>query len=350
MVSVFMHSNPWREHMNPERKQYGVAIVACGARGRAHAAAWSTLKNVSIKAVTDIDEERARQLAEEHGAETAEEYRTAIDRDDVDIVSVCTPAGAHADPAVFAAEHGKHILCEKPMALTLADGTRMMDAAGSNNVKLSFSFQNQFSEATEKLRQLMDDAEIGRPVMARVVSGAEIRPKLAMHSRSGNNGPVSDSAPHIFTLWRYIFRSEPVRVQAGGMTIAKDSDALKGIDDIALDTATLIVTFASGDIGVQSVTWGLPRGTRSPRYQDIVGPAGLILPSANALTILKGEEQTVLENLPRGGDPAQAAAFLTCIEEDTEPRNTGRDAFIALQTSLAALESIETGEAVPIEV
>ena len=194
------------------QKQYGVAIVACGSRGKAHAAAWATLENVSIRVVTDVDEERAKQLAGEHGAETTEKYRTAIDRDDVHIVSVCTPAGAHADPTVFAAEHGKHILCEKPMALTLADGTRMMDAADRNGVKLSFS------------------------------------------------------------------------------------------------------------------------------------------PSGNSLTIRKGEEQTVLEDLPRGGDPAQAAAFLACIEEDTEPRNTGRDAFIALQTSLAALESVETGEAVPIDV
>ena len=336
--------------MNAEKKQYGVAIIACGARGKAHAAVWSTLEDVAIKAVTDVDEERGKQLAREYDAEVVEDYRAAIDREDVDIVSVCTPACAHADPTVFAAERGKHVLCEKPMALTLADGTRMMDAAGRNNVKLSFSFQNQFSEVTEKLRQIMDDAEIGRPVMARVVSGAEIRPKLAMHSRTGNNGPISDSAPHTFTLWRYIFRSEPVRVQAGGMTIAKDSDILKEIEDIALDTATLIVTFASGDIGVDSVTWGLPRGTKPTRYQDMVGPKGMIKPAANSLILMKGAEQTVLESLPRGGDPAQVAAFLTCIEEDIEPRNTGRDAFIALQMSLAALESIETGRAVPIEV
>ena len=130
----------------------------------------------------------------------------------------------------------------------------------------------------------------------------------------------------------------------------KDSDILKEIEDIALDTATLIVTFASGDIGVDSVTWGLPRGTKPTRYQDMVGPKGMIKPAANSLILMKGAEQTVLENLPRGGDPAQVAAFLKCIEEDIEPRNTGRDAFIALQMSLAALESIETGRAVPIEV
>ncbi|MEW6359214.1 MAG: Gfo/Idh/MocA family oxidoreductase [Planctomycetota bacterium] len=332
------------------RKEYGVAIIACGARGKAHAAAWAKLDHVSIKAVTDPDRERAELLGKEYGADVAKDYKTAIDRDDVHIISVCTPACYHAEPTVFAADRGKHVLCEKPMALTITDGARMIDAVERNKVKLSFSFQAQYNEITEKLREMMDNGEIGRPVMARMLSAAEIRPKLAMHSRTGNNGPVNDICPHTFTLWRYIFRSEPVLVQAAGMSIARDSEVLKGIKDIAVDTATLIVTFASGDIGVYSITWGLPRGTKPSSYQDIIGPKGMLKPGGRTLTIIKGGEEAVLKDLAMGGEEAQAAAFLKCIEEDTEPRNTGRDALIALETSLAALESIETGKAVHIEV
>jgi len=331
-------------------KTYGVAIIACGARGKAHAAAWSKLDNVAIRAVTDTDGERAEALAKEHGAEAVKDYVGAIDRDDVQIVSVCTPACFHAEPTVFAADRGKHVLCEKPMALTVTDGTRMLDAVQRNGVKLSFSFQAQFNEITEKLREIMDNGEIGRPVMARHLSAAEIRPKLAMHSQTGNNGPVNDICPHTFTLWRYIFRSEPVRIQAGGLTIAQDSPVLESVKDKAVDTATLIVTFASGDIGVYSITWGLPRGTKSSSYQDVVGPKGVLRPAGGSLTIVKGEEETVLSDLKRGGDTDQVAAFLKAIEEDAEPRNTGRDALISLEMSLAALKSIETGQAVRISV
>ncbi|NOZ19922.1 MAG: Gfo/Idh/MocA family oxidoreductase [Planctomycetes bacterium] len=336
--------------MSANKKEYGIAIIACGARGKAHAAAWAKLDKVSINAVADPDAERAQALAKEHGAEVAEDYKAAIDRSDVDIVSVCTPASFHAEPTIFAADRGKHILCEKPMAVTITDGARMLDAVAQNKVKLSFSFQSQYNEITEKLREIMDKGEIGRPVMARMLSAAEIRPKLAMHSKTGNNGPVNDICPHTFTLWRTIFRSEPVRVQAAGMSIAKDAEELKDIKDIAIDTATLLVTFASGDIGVYSITWGLPRGTKPSSYQDIVGPKGMLKPAGRTLTIIKGGEETVLKDLAMGGNDAQAAAFLKCIEEDTDPQNSGRDAMIALETSLAALESVETGRAVRIEV
>ena len=99
--------------MSTSKKQYGVAVIACGARGKAHSGAWSRLDNVAITAVTDPDEERANELAQQHNAEIASDYREAIDRDDVDIVSVCTPACLHADPTVFAAEAGKRITLEK---------------------------------------------------------------------------------------------------------------------------------------------------------------------------------------------------------------------------------------------
>ena len=335
--------------MTGSTRQVGVAVIGCGARGTTHAQSWAKLGDVSIRAVRDLIPERAETLARRHGAEVSDDYRNAIDRPDVDIVSVCTPTDFHPEAMVFAAECGKHVLCEKPMALSLTEGRRMMDAAERNKVKLTFSFQNQYSEATEKLRDLMDTGDIGRPVMARQVSCAEIRAKLAMHDRRGNNGPVVDSACHTYTLWRYIFRSEPVRVQAGGLTIAAESDVLAGIEQVAVDTATLIITFASGDIGVFSTTWGLPRGTKSSSSSDILGPGGMIMPSQRSLRVVKGADEVELGGLVRGGDDAQVAAFLDCIRRDTQPRNTARDAYVALQVSLAALESIETGQAVSIE-
>lgn len=337
--------------MNAEKRRRGVAIIACGARGQAHAGSWAKLDGAAIKVVTDSDRARAEDLAKKYGAQIADDYREAIDRDDVEIVSVCTPACFHAEPTVFAADHGKHVLCEKPMALNITDAERMIDAARRNRTKLSFSFQMQYCGVTQKLREIMDAGEIGRPVMARVVASAEIRPKLAMHSRTGNNGPVNDICCHTFTLWRHIFRSEPVRVQAAGMSIAKDAEVLRGIKDIAIDTATILVTFASGDVGVYSISWGLPRGSKWVTYQDILGPKGMIKPGNDTLTFIKGAEETVVKNLtPTAGDDAQAAAFLQCVEQDTEPRNGPRDALIALEMSLAALESIETGQTVNVDV
>jgi len=335
--------------MDSTGKSYGVAIIGCGARGTAHANAWSRLDDVDIRVVRDIDAERAETLARAHGAEVAGSHEEAVARGDIDIVSVCTPAFFHPEHMICAADHSKHVLCEKPMALSLTEADAMIAAAEKSEGKLTFSFQNQYSEVTETLRTLMDAGEIGRPVMTRIISMAEIRPKLAMHSKTGNNGPIVDAACHYFTLWRYIFRSEPVRVQAGGLTIAKDAEELHSVPDLAIDTATVIVTFASGDIGVLSTTWGLPRGTKSGSQQEILGPNGVLRPGADRVSVIKGAEETLISSLSRGGDNAQEAAFLDCIKTDSSPKNTARDAYIALQVSLAAIESMETGQAVPLD-
>ena len=270
----------------------------------------------------------------------------AIARDDVHIVSVCTPAAFHAEYVVAAAERGKHALCEKPIALTLGDADRMIAAARENDIVLSYSFQGQFREATHRVRELIASDEIGRPIMARSISGAEIRPKTAMHDRlRGNGGPIVDSFCHTVTAWRCWFQSEPVRVRASGMTLAKRAEELASIEALAIDTATVIVDFASGDVGMHSTSWGLPKGVRTGGVSDLIGPKGVMTPGRDSIRVVKeGGEETVIDGLARDEDPSQVRHFAACVRGEAEPVNTGEDARIALNVSLAALESIETAE------
>jgi len=334
--------------MSAGESTLGVAVVAAGARGRAHAKAWHALPDTTVRVVADTDEDRARQLADELGAEWSGTPREVVVREDVDIVSVCTPAAFHAEYVCLAAEHGKHVLCEKPIALTLEDADRMISATRENNVVLSFSFQTRFSEATDRIRDLIQSGEVGRPIMVRMVSGAEIRPKIAMHDKlHGNNGPIVDVLCHSVNNWRYWFDSEPVRVRASGMILAKDAEELKSIEALAIDTGTVIVDFASGDVGSFSVSWGLPKGVKTGGMNDMLGPKGVIIPGHNQVKVIKrGGEETVIDGLARNMDLEQARYFVACVRGEKQPINTGEDAKITLRVSLAALESIETGKAV----
>ena len=334
--------------MSTDDSTLGIAVIAAGARGQAHAKAWSSLPDAQVRAVADVDDARAREFADAYGAEPVANAHDAIARDDVHIVSVCTPAAFHAEYVVAAAEHGKHVLCEKPIALTLEDAARMIAAARDNGIVLSYSFQGQFREATHRVRELIASDEIGRPIMARSVSGAEIRPKIAMHDRlRGNGGPIVDSFCHTTTAWRYWFQSEPVRVRASGMTFAEGAEELADIEALAIDTATVIVDFASGDVGTHTTSWGLPKGVRTGGIADMIGPKGVMTPGRDTIRIVKqGGEETVIDGLARDEDPSQVRHFVACVREEAEPVNTGEDAKIALSVSLAALESTETGEAV----
>ena len=334
--------------MSTDDSTLGIAVIAAGARGQAHAKAWSSLPDAQVRAVADVDEARAREFAEAHGAEVVADAQDAIARDDVHIVSVCTPAAFHAEYVVAAAERGKHVLCEKPIALTLDDADRMIAAARDNGIVLSYSFQGQFREATHRVRELIASDEIGRPIMARSVSGAEIRPKIAMHDRRlGNGGPLVDSFCHTITAWRCWFQSEPVRVRASGMTFAKGAEELASIEALAIDTATVIVDFASDDVGTHTTSWGLPKGARTGGVNDLIGPRGVMTPGRDSVKIVKqGGEETVIDGLARDEDLNQVRHFVACVRGEAEPINTGEDARVALSVSLAALESIESGEAV----
>ena len=262
---------------------------------------------------------------------------------------MCTPAAYHAESITEAARLGKHILSEKPISLTLTDADRIAAAVAEANVKVTFSFQRQHSPATRKLHDLIQSGETGRPVMWRNCSGAEIRPKLAMHDRNGNNGPFVDGACHFFTLWRNVLESEPVRVQAAGFVMARDAEELRTIPDPAVDTGSIVVTFESGDVGLFSTTWGLPKGVRAGAVNDILGPQGLIVPGdAKIRVVRKGGEEEVIEVPAVDRDLEQVRHLVDCIEQNKEPINGPRDARIALQVSLAALESMETGRTVEV--
>ena len=335
--------------MSATEPKLGVAIVAAGARGKAHADAWAALPDTEVRVVADVDDARARELAEAHTAEWTGDGLAAATRDDVDIVSVCTPAAYHATYVVPAAQAGKHVLCEKPMALSLDDADQMIAAARDNEVVLSFSFQGQFRESTAKVRELVAAGEIGRPIMIRQVHGAEIRPKLAMHDRlHGNNGPFVDTFCHSLTAWRTWLQSEPVCVKASGMTLARDAEELRGIAELAVDTGAALVEFASCDVGEFSASWGLPKGVRAGGLTQMLGPKGTMVPGRGSISITKrGGEETTVPNLATGNENIdQAKHFVACVRRECEPVNTGADARIALQVSLAALESMATGQTV----
>jgi predicted dehydrogenase len=120
------------------RDVIGVAIIgATGMAGAGHLAGYRAVPDVQVRAIWDLNAERARALAQEHGIpQVAEEMEAAWDRPDVDIVSICTPDHLHADQAIAALVAGKHVMCEKPMCTTVEDARRMVEAVRRSGKQL----------------------------------------------------------------------------------------------------------------------------------------------------------------------------------------------------------------------
>ena len=104
----------------------------------------------------------------------------------VDVVSVCICTALHAQVSIFAAEHGKHVLSEKPIALTVADAEAMIAAARHNNVKLAVGLMRRYSPVLPALRDWLAADASGHPALYYAVDAREIRPKREMHDANGN--------------------------------------------------------------------------------------------------------------------------------------------------------------------
>jgi predicted dehydrogenase len=341
--------------------------------GRTHAESWALVPEARIVAVVDLLEDRARRLADLFGLErTYSDYRQAIDLPEVDVVSVCIPTYLHSDAAIYAAERGKQVLSEKPIALHVEQAEAMIAVAEKNQVRLGVGFMRRHSPVIDDLRDYLAAGKLGRPVMASAADIRQIRPKIEMHDAYANGGPVIDMVVHQIDEWAYIFDSEPVSVFSQGFKLAAGRPELESrVKELAHDTATVVVQYGSGDVGTFIVSWGLPYGVNPPALpEQIYGPKGLaevtfgqeqqhfwVLqpagqhapadPDPEEQRITVGENQwlvvSVCEENPYH---RQIANFARCLLQDEPLPVSGADGLRALKTARAALESIKSGKVV----
>jgi len=153
----------------PDRKT-GIVLAGCGGIGRSHAAAVAALPEARIVAAVDIDEGRARAFADRFGAETfATDLAAVLDRDDVDAVIVTTANNLHAPLTIQALDAGKHVMVQKPMALTLAEADAMIAAADRAGKQLMVSFFEFFHPAFKRAKELVDAGTIGEVFLYKAI-------------------------------------------------------------------------------------------------------------------------------------------------------------------------------------
>ena len=137
-------------------------LIGCGRIAPHHVRAIQNLSDTKLQAVADNVEERAYRFADDYDAEPHVDYHDLLRRDDVDVVNICTPSGLHAEMAIAAAQAGKHVIVEKPMALSLADADAMIAAARDNHVHLGVIFQNRYNPPIRDLYEAVQAGKLGR--------------------------------------------------------------------------------------------------------------------------------------------------------------------------------------------
>jgi inositol 2-dehydrogenase len=324
-------------------RKLGIGVLGVGAMGKRHAENIRRLvPEARLIAVADVAADQARQVAAEleieHGFATFEDM---LERKDIDCVVIATPDKFHAQAIRTAAAAGKQILCEKPLALSIADAHAALEAVAKAGVHLQIGFMRRYDPGYAAAMKRIEAGEIGEPVVFKSIGRDKDAPPISSYQSRLNGMLFYNNTIHDFDLARWLMRDEVKEVQAYATVAIRPEVAEFG--DIVAGVVNL--KYRRGAIGniesyVQSV-YGYDVRT------EIAGSKGSILVGSlqqSSVTFLtsEGGTQTLADHfLTRFEDAyvAEVQDFVQSILHDRAPRVSGEDGLRALEIAAAAEKS-----------
>lgn len=299
-----------------------VGVVGAGTIGHTHLNAYREAGAATV-AVTDVDPAAAEAAAAEFGLTSYPDAATMFSEVDLDAVSICTPPVSHAEVAVQALRAGIPVLCEKPMALTVAECDAMITAAEQSGTLLTVGHCHRFQPQIETMKSLIETGRIGTVLTFRNrFSGPLDRVEARWFSRPdiAGGGVLMDTSVHSIDIFRYLV-GEIDRVVAVTATTATDRGPALEVED----SAVLGVRSVGGVLGVIEASW---RTVPGEALVSVSGTEGrLDLDYSTPTLSLVGPDRSVQKiDVPPGNRFAlQARSFLDCIANGTQHRVTASD-------------------------
>lgn len=336
-------------------------IIGCGNIGKTHALSLAEIPEAGFVACCDGDRSRAQAMADQYGVPLVyDDANEMLTSGTVDAVLICTPHPSHAPLVVAAAEAGVHVLCEKPLTISIAEADRMVAAADKAGIKFGGIFQRRFWPGAQRIRKAIDDGKLGKLTLGEC-SVRIWRPReyFAADPWRGKwategGGALMNQAVHAIDHFQW-FMGPAVEV-VGRYATLKHGDYI----DVE-DTAVATVVFANGALGtIQAATTFNPNfgfrvavhgdsGATVSVWEKLEGQQGV-----NDVWTIAGEEEQraswELEDENQPGFPRfhtlQIQDFLQAVLEDREPAVTGAESRKSLEIILAIYESSRTGQPV----
>lgn len=314
-----------------------------------HAAAYADclrrLPNVDFAGIADEDPERGREAASRYGVDFYPDYGALLAAD-LDGVVITSENVKHLPLTRQAAEAGVHVLCEKPIATTMADGREMIRACGDAGVKLMIAFPCRYSPAVQAVKRALDQRQLGDIYGLKATNRGQMPGGWFTDRELAGGGAVIDHTVHVMDLVGWFWRSPVKRVYA---EIGYDLLWDEGVDDSGLISFRL----QNGTFGTLDASWSRPEvyPTWGDVTMEIVGSLGWLQLNMTAQEV--GLYSDVLDGIswaPWGSDINLALIrdFADTIAEDRSPSITGEDGLQALEVALAAYRAAETGAAIDL--
>jgi len=332
-----------------------VGIIGAGNIARNHVEGYRAA-GVEVVAIADTQPDTLARRAREWGvSEAFADHRQLLAQPGLDAVSICTPNAAHRDATLAAAAAGVHVLCEKPVSLSLAEADEMIDACARAGVVLAVDHHLRSNPAVVRARTMIADGVIGRLTFIRLrqahdwAGAAEVPMGFRTPAMAGG-GTLLDNGCHLFDLARHL---------AGPVAEVYGRTATLGFDIEVEDTAQVSLRFASGALGQVETAW-----TSTGWDQSFV-----VNGTHGSLEYTERDTRPVLRHLHRGpgerefaatrvtawehagaNDHTRAvAAFVAAVRDEQPVACTGEDGREAVRLALASYQSATLGQPVAIE-
>jgi predicted dehydrogenase len=293
--------------------------------------------DLELAAIFDADLERLASAVSQYGGAAYSDSAELLERSEIDAVIVMAETSLHAELVVAAAEAGKHVLCEKPIATSRADAVRMVEACRQYGVTFGTIFPMRYNAALTSAKASIQSGAIGNPAAVSGTNNGQMPPGWFQDPVLAGGGAVMDHVVHLADLYRWMFLTEIVEVFAEIDTRFTPGLA---VDDVGL----LMLRFANGMTASIDCSWNRPPEwpTWGGLTVEVVGSGGVISVDAfSEQTRLASSQTGRLTYVPWGDDPdlQLLRGFVAAVREGDPPPISGFDGLRALDVALCAYES-----------
>lgn len=341
------------------KDKFGYGIVGCGVIAPWHARAVKNLPNADLVAVCDIELPKAEKIREDFEAQHVyADYNELLARDDIDVISICTPSGHHHEVAIAAAKAGKQVLSEKSLDVTHEHMDAMIKACRDADVKLACIFQRRTSKLWQLVKTAVDEQRLGKLVLGsaylKYFRSQEYYDSAGWRGTWSldGGGALMNQGVHLIDLFRWIMG--PVD------TIFAFADHLARNIEVE-DTCVASIKFESGAFGTMEGTTSVTPGLN--HRMELHGENGTIridgenivswdVPGENKDEVAAqlsdniGDAASDPAAIAGDGHQMQIADLLAAINEGREPMVNGEEARKAVEFILAVYKSAQTGQPV----
>jgi 1,5-anhydro-D-fructose reductase (1,5-anhydro-D-mannitol-forming) len=297
-----------------------------------------------LRGVVSRDQGRAEAFAGRHGAARAlTSFDELLADPGVDAVYIATPNALHADEVVAAARAGKHVMCDKPLALSVADARRAVAACEQAGVRVGITFQTRFHDNFGRFREVVQDGSLGeiRVVQVEMSPGRTLLKGWRTDPALAGLGALNNLGVHAFDLVRWLLGAEVTEVTAmAGHEGGLDPETLAlvllryGTGALAYVNVNQSVAFPQADITVY--------GTKG----RVVGRSCTRMNMSGSLGILTADGETTIETASYHAYRGAVMAFEDAVATDREPSPSGLDGLRSVELTSAIAESLRGGRTI----